>query len=105
VGGVLAVGLVDYLLNTTARGGALHAGDEKWGLRYDWPTLRTKLVGGLDLDANKLSTNYVGHPFAGTLYYTVARSNHLSFAESFVYAAIGSTTWEYFGEIRELTSM
>lgn len=106
VGGILAVGLVDYLLNTNARGGTLRAGETRWGLRYDWPTLHDKLVGtGLNLDTNKMPTNYASHPLAGTLYYTVARSNHLSFAESFIYATLGSTTWEYFGEIREITSI
>jgi hypothetical protein len=105
-GSIIIVGLVDYLLNTGARGGTVRAGDETWALRYDWPTLRGKLIGtGLNLDSNKFNTNYASHPFAGTLYYTAARSNHLSFAESFLFAALSSTTWEYFGEIREITSI
>lgn len=105
-GGILIVGLVDYLLNTNARGGTLRAGEQRWALRYDWPTLHDKLIGtGLNLDANKFNTNYASHPFAGTLYYTAARSNHLSFAESFLFAILSSTTWEYFGEIREITSI
>lgn len=106
VGGILAVGLVDYLLNTAARGGTLKEGDVRWDLRYDWPAFRQKLTGlGVGLDSNKMPTNYVSHPFAGTLYYSVARTNHLSFAESFLFAAVGSSTWEYFGEIREITSI
>lgn len=106
IGGVLFVGFVDYLLNTTDRGGTMRAGEERWRLRYDWQVLHDKLVGtGLNLDGNKLATNYVSHPFAGTLYYTAARSNHLSFAESFAFAIVGSTTWEYFGEIREPASV
>ncbi len=106
IGGVLAVGLVDYMLSTTARGGTTRPGDTRWGLRYDWEVLRGKLIGtGLDLDTNKLATNYVSHPLAGTLYYSAARSNHLSLAESYAYAIIGSTTWEFFGEIREITSL
>jgi hypothetical protein len=106
IGGVLAVGLVDYMLSTTARGGTTRPGDTRWGLRYDWPVLRGKLIGtGLDLDTNKIATNYVSHPLAGTLYYTSARSNHLSLAESFALAIVGSTTWEFFGEIRETTSI
>lgn len=104
--GVLGVGFVDYLLNTTARGGTLRQGEVRWRLRYDWPTFREKLIGtGLDLDANAIGTNYVSHPLAGTLYFTAARSNHLSFAEAFAFAVGGSTTWEYFGEIREQTSI
>src|SRR4029079_4179133 len=63
VGGVLAVGLVDYMLSTTARGGTTPPGDARWGFRYDWEVLRGKLIGtGLDLDTNKIATNYVSHP-------------------------------------------
>ena len=106
IGGVLAVGLVDYMLSTTAAGGTTRPGDTRWGLRYDWSVLHDKLVGtGLDLDTNKLTTNYVAHPLAGTLYYSAARSNHLSLAESYAFAVLGSTTWEFFGEIREITSI
>lgn len=106
VGGVLVVGFVDYLLNTTDRGGTMRPDEARWRLRYDWPVLRDKLVGtGLNLDGNALATNYVSHPFAGTLYYTAARSNHLSFAESYAFAVVASTTWEYFGEIREPASI
>ena len=106
VGGVLAVGFVDYLLNTSARGGEQRAGDERWALRYDWPDLRGKFTGSAyELDNNRFGTNYASHPFAGTLYYTAARSNHLSIPESFLFAAFGSTMWEYFGEIREKVSV
>ncbi len=106
IGGVLAIGLVDYMLSTTARGGTTRAGDTRWGLRYDWNVLRGKLIGtGLNLDTNKNPTNYVSHPLAGTLYYSAARSNHLSLAESFGFAIVASTTWEFFGEIREITSV
>ena len=106
VGGILAVGLVDYMLNTTARGGTVRAGDTRWALRYDWELFRNKLTGtGINLDSNKFPTNYASHPYAGTMYFQAARSNHLSFAESFLFSILGSTTWEYFGEIRETTSI
>ncbi len=103
---VLIVGQVDYLLNTQARGGTLQPGDVRWGLRYDWPTFRSKLVfEDYHLDTNHFNTNFVSHPLAGTLYYTAARSNHLSIAESFGYAVVGAFTWEYFGELREEVSI
>jgi hypothetical protein len=106
VGSIVFVGFVDYLLNTSARGGEVRAGDERWALRYDWPDLRGKLIGThYELDANRFSTNYVGHPFAGVCYYTAARSNHLSFGEAWIYATIGSLTWDFFGEIRERMSI
>jgi hypothetical protein len=106
VSGIVFLGFVDYLLNTAARGGLAQEGDERWGLRYDWPDLRGKLVGtAYELDANRIGTNYVAHPFAGTMYYTAARSNHLSFAESWIFATLGSLLWDYFGEIREKVSI
>ncbi len=106
VGAIVIVGFVDYLLNTGARGGLVVAGDEKWALRYDWPRLRGKLIGtAYELDANRFGTNYVSHPIAGSLYYQVARSNHLTFGESFLFSLLGSSIWEYFGEIRERVSI
>jgi hypothetical protein len=103
---ILGLGLVDYSLNTVARGGVIHPGDRRWSISYDWPTLREKLIGtGLNLDTDRFQTNYIAHPLAGTSYFSVARSNHLSFAESYLYAIVGSTTWEYFGEIRLITSI
>jgi len=105
-GGVIVIGFVDYLLNTGARGGLLKEGDEKWALRYDWPRLRGKFEGSAyELDANRFGTNFVGHPFAGWLYFQVGRSNHLTFAESALFAFASSATWEYFGEIRERISV
>ncbi len=106
VGSVVVVGFIDYLLNTSDRGGLVRAGDKRWDLRYSWDDLRGKFTGSAyELDANKFTTNYVGHPFAGTCYYEVARSNHLSFAESAIFSILGSTTWEFFGEIREKVSV
>lgn len=106
VGGVVIVGFVDYLLNTAARGGEVREGDERWALRYDWEDLRGKLIGtAYELDGNRFPTNYVAHPFAGVMYYSAARSNHLSFAESWMFSTLGSLTWEFFGEIREKTSI
>jgi len=106
VGAVVVIGFVDYLLNTSARGGIVKDGDRMWDLRYAWPDLRGKLVGeAYELDANRFATNYAAHPFAGTMYYTVARSNHLGFVESALFSTLGSATWEYFGEIRERVSV
>lgn len=106
VGAIVVLGFVDYLLNTTARGGELRPGDRRWDLRYDWDDLRGKLIGtAYELDGNKFATNYVSHPAAGTFYYHAARSNHLSVGESFLFAVVGSSIWEYFGELREKVSI
>ncbi len=103
---VLIIGNVDYLQNTTARGGTLKNGDHRWDLRYDWPTFHDKLTGDYyKVDTNHFNTNYISHPFAGTNYYTAARSNHLGVGEALAYAAVGALTWEYFGELREEVSI
>lgn len=106
IGGVLAVGFVDYLLNTGARGGLVRQGDQTWSLRYDWKELRAKLVGdAFELDGNRIGTNYVAHPIAGSAYFQAARTSHLSFGESLFLATVASSTWEMFGEIRERLSV
>ena len=103
---ILVVGNVDYLLNTGARGGTVHAGDQRWDLRYDWPTFHDKLTGDLwKLDTNHFNTNFMSHPFAGSMYYTAARSNHLSVVESSAYSLVGALSWEMFGELREEVSV
>jgi hypothetical protein len=103
---VLIVGNVDYLQNTGARGGTVRAGDKRWDLRYDWPIFRTKLTGEYwHVDTNHFNTNYVSHPFAGTMYYTSARANRLSWFESYGYTLVGALGWEYFGELREEVSI
>jgi hypothetical protein len=103
---IALLGFIDYLLHTRARGGELREGDRTWELRYDWEDLRGKFTGeAYELDANKFATNYASHTFAGTMYFTAARSNHLSFAESFLFAVLGSATWDYFYEIREKVSI
>ena len=39
------------------------------------------------------------------MYYTMARSNQLSVAESTAFAVGGSLLWELFGEVREYISI
>lgn len=103
---ILVVGNVDYLLNTTSRGGALYPGDQTWDLRYEWSIFRGKLAGDRwTLDTNKFNTNYISHPFAGTMYYSAARANHLNVFESMSYALAASVTWEMFGELKEDASV
>jgi hypothetical protein len=103
---ILVVGNVDYVQNVQARGGTVRTGDPRWALNFDWPTFHDKLTGDYwKVDTNHFNTNYISHPFAGTNYYTAARSNHLSVYESFGYAAVGALAWEYFGELREEVSI
>jgi hypothetical protein len=59
-----------------------------------WENLRY----GFEWDYNSFSINQFGHPYQGTLYFNAGRANGLSFWESAPLAALGSATWEYFGE-------
>lgn len=49
-------------------------------------------------DNDQFSTNLFAHPYHGGLYFNAARSNGLSFWESFPYAVGGSLMWEMFAE-------
>jgi len=53
---------------------------------------------GWEYDGDAFLTNYFAHPYHGSLFYNVGRSNGYSFWESTVWAASGSAIWEYFGE-------
>jgi len=44
-------------------------------------------------------TNFVLHPYQGGLYYMAARSSNLNQFESFCISVLGSTAWEYLGEL------
>lgn len=92
--GLLGLGLVQY---TSTRS---NEGD--WDVRTDWSGVRSKLVWGVaSLDDNRFDTNWLTHPGAGFLYYSVARSNRLGVFSSFAISTLASTTWETIGEIRE----
>jgi len=45
-------------------------------------------------DASAFETNFLAHPFAGTFYYTTARSNRSGPLESLGWASLASLTWE-----------
>jgi len=53
---------------------------------------------GFEWDYNSFSVNQVGHPYQGSLYFNTGRANGLSFWESAPLVALGSASWEYFGE-------
>jgi hypothetical protein len=53
---------------------------------------------GFEWDYNSFSINQFGHPYQGNLYFNAGRANGLTFWESAPLAALGSATWEYFGE-------
>lgn len=53
---------------------------------------------GWEWDLDDFLVNQIGHPFQGSNYFSIGRSNGLTFWESAAVAAFGSGTWEYFGE-------
>jgi hypothetical protein len=63
-----------------------------------WETWKDNLDRGFAYDPDKFVTNMLSHPQHGGLYYGAARANGLNLYESFLFTALGSLTWEYFGE-------
>lgn len=49
-------------------------------------------------DNDKFGVNFIGHPYAGSLYFNAARSQGYNYFQSFPFAVGGSLLWEYFGE-------
>jgi hypothetical protein len=50
-------------------------------------------------DDNNFVTNQFAHPYHGNTYYNAGRSNGLTYYESAALTALGSLTWEFFGEV------
>lgn len=49
----------------------------------------------LEYDTDWVSTNFLGHPYQGSLYYLSGRSANLSMFESFAVSVLGSYVWEF----------
>ncbi|MFC5548762.1 DUF3943 domain-containing protein [Massilia aerilata] len=49
-------------------------------------------------DRDPFEINQMGHPYQGSVYFNIARSNGLTFWESMGYAFAGSAVWEIAGE-------
>jgi len=58
------------------------------------------IQGGWEWDTNPIRVNSFEHPWAGAVYYNVARANGLSFYAALPATAAGSLMWELFGEPR-----
>ena len=61
----------------------------------DW---KNNITNRPEWDVDGFGVNFFGHPYAGNLYFNVARSNGYSFWGSLPFAIQGSLTWEYLGE-------
>ncbi|MHB9296752.1 hypothetical protein PilKf_02527 [Pillotina sp. SPG140] len=64
----------------------------------NWDSLQTNLSSIWVWDNDGFLFNHPGHPYQGSLYHTAARANGFTFYESFAFDALGSFTWEVFGE-------
>lgn len=64
----------------------------------NWGTIKNNLATGFEWDSDQLGTNFVMHPYHGSLYFNAARSNGFDFFESIPFVVIGSLMWECFLE-------
>lgn len=90
---VLGINVVYNLINQVIK-----APEEKQYFRVGFNSWWENLRYGFEWDDNAFAVNQMGHPYQGGNYFTAGRSNGLSFWESAPLAALGSATWEYFGE-------
>ena len=79
---------------------------EDWQFRFSWKDQKRRFFTfeAWSLDSNAFSLNWT-HALAGVLYYNFARTNHLSWPQSFLYSLSGSLWWEYVAEWREVISI
>lgn len=70
---------------------------ENWA-NISWETITNNFKTGFKWDVDGYLMNQFWHPYHGSNYYNLARSNGLSFWESVPYAFGGSLMWEYFME-------
>jgi len=82
----------ETLLNLVNRGN--RSGDYK----SDLSSIGRNLHSSWDVDHDPFSTNQLGHPYAGSMYHTFARSLGFDYWESFAYTFAGSALWEIAGE-------
>lgn len=80
----------------------------RWFREWEDPSKNWAVVGsntwwrninnGWEYDGDNFLTNYFAHPYHGSLYFNVGRTNGYNFWESSAWAFTGSAVWEYFGE-------
>jgi hypothetical protein len=61
-------------------------------------SIRRNLRSSWGEDRDPFEINQMGHPYQGSVYFNIARSNGLTFWESLGYAFAGSAVWEVAGE-------
>lgn len=76
---------------------------DRYIFNYDWARISTvtwkyNIKKGWEWDNDRFGINFIGHPYSGSYYFNIARSNGYNFWQSFPFAVGGSLMWEYFGE-------
>jgi hypothetical protein len=76
---------------------------DKYIFQYNWVSSGPKdwknnIKSGPEWDPDGFGVNFIGHPYAGSIYFNTARSNGYSYWGSFPFAVEGSLVWEYLGE-------
>jgi hypothetical protein len=66
--------------------------------RVSMGSIRRNLHSSWVEDRDPFEINQMGHPYQGSVYFNLARSNGLTFWESLGYAFAGSAVWEIAGE-------
>jgi hypothetical protein len=70
---------------------------EGWA-NISWETIKNNFKSGFKWDVDGYLMNQFWHPYHGSNYFNLARSNGLEFWESAPYAVGGSLMWEFFME-------
>ncbi|HQQ76568.1 MAG TPA: DUF3943 domain-containing protein, partial [Thermoanaerobaculia bacterium] len=87
------IGILEFLPYAQNR----FVNDEDYA-RISVESIRKNFDAGFSFDNDKFTTNQLGHPIAGGLFFNAARTNGYSFWESAPFVLAGSTFWEMFGE-------
>lgn len=97
IGLVVSLGMAHYFNDKSLQ-------DNDWRVRS---VIHNRLFSTryLRFDDNHFRVNNRDHIAAGTAYYRIARTNHLSAGNSLVATLIASSVWEYIVEMREVVSI
>src|SRR6185369_5474005 len=76
----------------------VNRGDRSGDYKSNLSTIRRNVSSSWTVDHDPFRTNQLGHPYAGSMYHTFARSLGLDYWESFAYTFAGSALWEIAGE-------
>ncbi len=68
--------------------------DQPWAKEVTKDSIRTNFHSSFEYDSDVYITNYLGHPYQGSLSHGGARSLGLSFYESIAFDMLGSYIWE-----------